>query len=90
VTDQLYREVSHVAMHQIKHADNGSERSDALGRFKDSDRPQGTPLCCRRYSFHYMRVLKPKQAFDNTVQFLPANQREMIKTLSGLRRVEAQ
>ena len=29
-----------------------------------------------------------EQAFDKAVQFLPANQREMLKTLSRLRHVE--
>ncbi len=43
-TYQLYREVSHIVVHQVNHADNGGKRGGTLDGFKDGDCPQGTPL----------------------------------------------
>lgn len=53
VTNQFYREVSHIAMHQIQHPDNNSERSDALESLKNSNRTQSTPSCNGMRSFDY-------------------------------------
>jgi hypothetical protein len=43
--------MSHIAMHQIKHANDCSKRSDALDRLKPGDRTDGAPLCNRMNVF---------------------------------------
>ena len=53
-TDLLNREVSDIVMHQVKHTDYGSERSNALDSLKDGYCTQSTPFCDGMRSSKYV------------------------------------